>query len=358
MPACEALLVSPPLEYSAATLYTLNLASALVERDVPIVVVTPGGRFEKTFRERRIELRVEPHLDRGARGWAARRRLVREMRARGARLVHAQAATVAGVAANLARRLGVRAIVTIHRTYDPATSSEIDWSAFSAAIAHGEELRADVVNRRRAPREIVEVIPAGIAAGPEPRPPFARAGAAPVVGTLGEVERASMQADLVRAAKIVLARVPDTQFLVVGQGADPRGLRALIRELDLSSAFTFTNVIDHRRVLPEMDICVMPSVKEGAGHAILEAMAAGRPVVAAGAGGAFAVIRDEETGILVDRPGPEGLAVAILRLLLDRPLAQRMGRRAREFVIERYPIERMIEDTLGLYARVAGTVPA
>jgi glycosyltransferase involved in cell wall biosynthesis len=167
-----------------------------------------------------------------------------------------------------------------------------------------------------------------------------------------------MQRDFVRAAKEVLARVPDAQFLIVGQGADPRALRSLIRDLGLASSFTFTNVIDHRKVLPEMDICVMPSLKEGPGQAILEAMAAARPVIATGAGGAFEVIRDEETGLLVEKGHPEDLAQAILRLLLDRALARRIGLRAREVVLERYPLERMIDETLGIYARAGAGTPA
>jgi glycosyltransferase involved in cell wall biosynthesis len=223
---------------------------------------------------------------------------------------------------------------------------------------HGGALRADIVNRRHVPKDLVEVIPAGIAAGPPPRPPFSRPGASPVIGTLGEVERAEIQRDFVRAAKEVLARVPDAQFLIVGQGADPRALRSLIRDLGLASSFTFTNVIDHRKVLPEMDICVMPSLKEGPGQAILEAMAAARPVIATGAGGAFEVIRDEETGLLVEKGHPEDLAQAILRLLLDRALARRIGLRAREVVLERYPLERMIDETLGIYARAGAGTPA
>jgi glycosyltransferase involved in cell wall biosynthesis len=354
----EILFLSPALEYSAATLYTLTLASALVARDVPVLVITPGGRFEKTFRDRNVPLKVEPHLERRARGWPSRRQLLRELAERAPRLLHVQATTAASLGAALGWRLGIRAILTVHRYYDPRRPIEIDWRAFSAVITHGGDLRADVVNRRRAPKDLVHVVPSGVEAGPECRPPFARPGAAPVIGTLGEVERAEMHRDFVAAAKAVVAKVPDAQFLIVGEGADPRVLRATIRDLDLLSHFTFANVIDHRRVLPEMDICVMPSVKEGGGHAILEAMAAGRPVIAAGGGGAFEVIRHEATGLLVDTPGPAGLADAVLRLLLDRALAQRMGLRAREVVLERYPLERMVDETLGIYARAAAAVPA
>lgn len=348
----DVVLVSPPLEYSAATLYTLNLAPALAARGTRALVVSPGGRFEPAFTERGIAVRKEPLLGRAVMDWLLLRRLTRDLAGEGARIVHGQSAMTAALASDLGRRLGVPTVLTVQRFYDPLTSPEIDWRGIRAVIALGENLRADVVNRRRAPREIVHAIQAGIAPGPEPRPPFSRPDAPPVIGTLGEVERAETQAQFVRTAKQILARAPDAQFLVVGEGAEPRALRSLVRELQLSASFTFTNVIDHRKVLPEMDVCIMPSIKEGAGHAILEAMAAARPVIATGAGGAYEVIQDEETGLLVEKDDPAFLAAAVLRLLFDRPLAQRFGRRAREVVLERFRVERMVEDTLGVYKNV------
>lgn len=347
----EILLISPPLEYSAATLYTLNLASALVAAGEKPCVITPGGRFEAAFRERGIELAVEPFLDRFIVDWFLLRRLVRELKEAGVRVVHAQSATKAATAASLAARLGVPAVITIHRYREDSSPAEIDWRGFRAVIALGENLRADVVNRRRAPKELVHVVPAGISPGPDPKPPFAREGAPPVIGTLGEVERAGTQEHFVRAAKEVLAVVSDAQFLILGEGAEPRALRSLIRDLGLWTSFSFTNVIDHRKVLPEMDVCVMPSVKEGAGHAILEAMAAARPVIATGAGGAYEVIKDEETGFLVEKEEPAHLARAVLRLLLDRDLARSVGLQAREAVLERYPADRMVQETLAVYER-------
>lgn len=347
--------VSPPLTYSASTLYTLGLATALLERGIALQVVTAGGRFEHAFRERGIDLAVEPNLDRFLLDRLPLRRLVRDLDAAGgARLVHAQAAVKAATAATLARRLEVPALVTIHRYYDPLRHAGIDWTAFGAAITQSEDLRADIVNRRRAPRDIVHVIPAGVAAGPPVVPPFSRDGAAPVIGAVGEVDRPELQEEFARAAKAVLGRVPDAQFLIVGQGAEPRALRAAIRAQGVSSSFTVTDVIDHRKVLREMDICVMVSEKEGAGHAVIDTMAAGRPVIAVGTGGAFEVIRDEETGILVDKTQPGALGEAVLRLLLDRDLARRLGARAREVVLEKYPLDRMIDETLGVYDRLAG----
>jgi glycosyltransferase involved in cell wall biosynthesis len=348
----DAVFISPPLEYSAATLYTLSLASALVQAGTKPRVIAPGGRFEAAFRERGIDVAIEPFLDRFVVDWFLLRRLVRDLREAGVRVVHGQSATKAATTASLAARLGVPAVLTIHRYYDASNPSEIDFRRLAAVVTLGENLRADVVNRRRAPRDIVHVVPAGIAPGPDPAPPFARASAPPVIGTLGEVERRETQEHFVRAARIVLAEAPDAQFLILGEGADPKALRSLIRALGLWGSFTFSNVIDNRKILPEMDVCVMPSVKEGAGHAILEAMAAARPVIATGEGGAYEVVQDEQTGFLVAKDDPELLARAVLRLLFDRDLARRAGARAREVVLERYPVDRMVRDTLAIYARV------
>ena len=354
MDACDTLFVSPPLEYSSATHYTLNLASALPERGERVVVLTSGGRFEEAFRQRGIRVEVQRFLERFPVDWFLLRRLLRELKQAGVRLVHAQSSYTVATGARLARRLEVPLVATIHRYHDPSRSVEIDWRPVGAVITFSAALRTDIVNNRRAPKEIVHVIPAGVGAGPELPPPFPDPRGAGVVGTLGEVERADAQEEFVLAAREVLKVAPDVQFVIVGEGANRERLKELIRSAGFVKNATFANVIDHRKVLPIFDICVMPSLKEGPGHAMLEAMAASRPIIATGEGGAYEILRDEETGLIVEKEDPLKLAQAILRLVSDRELARALGRRARKIVLERFPLDRMLDETLALYGKLSG----
>ncbi len=346
-------LVAPALEYSAPALYALTLASGLMARGLAVRVIAPGGRLEKSFRERGIPLSIEPNLERAIVGGFVLRRLTGELEDEDVLAVHAVSSTKIEAAAALARRLDAPVAATIHRHYEPGVSPETDWAPVGAIITFSEDLRADAVNRRRAPKERVRVIPAGIVA-PEGgrRLPFDREGAVPIVGTLADVEKREAQMDFFHAAAEVLRRRPRVEFLVVAGGGEPRSLRHFAREIGVARAATFTTLLDTRKVLGIMDICVLPGAAEGPGQTILEAMAAGRPVITTGAGGAYDVIRDEESGLIVEKGDRSKLAAAIERLVADKDLARRLGAAAREVVLERFPLDRMLDETMAAYVNL------
>jgi len=91
-------------------------------------------------------------------------------------------------------------------------------------------------------------------------------------------------------------------------------------------------------------MCVLPSLSEGMSNALLEYMAAGKPVVATAVGGNVEVIRDRENGLLVPVGDAAALAKAVLELVRDRDLAQRLGAAARRTVEERFDVVKQIEE--------------
>jgi glycosyltransferase involved in cell wall biosynthesis len=102
-------------------------------------------------------------------------------------------------------------------------------------------------------------------------------------------------------------------------------------------------------LLASFDVFAFPSLFEGLCLAVIEAQAAGVPVVATPVGGIRETVVDGETGLLVPPRDPAALAVAIRRLLDDPDLARRLADEARRRVRETYSEQRMIELTLGLY---------
>jgi glycosyltransferase involved in cell wall biosynthesis len=142
---------------------------------------------------------------------------------------------------------------------------------------------------------------------------------------------------LLRAFARVRQRVPDTQLVVVGDGGCRPALQRLALELDVGSAVEFAGPLDAEGVrarLAQASLFVMPSRSEGLPLALLEALAAGVPVVAARVGGVPEILRNG-SGIMVPPEDPESLAGAICDLLMDAAqraaLALAGQRRAADF---------------------------
>jgi glycosyltransferase involved in cell wall biosynthesis len=122
---------------------------------------------------------------------------------------------------------------------------------------------------------------------------------------------------------------------------------------DLRNRVTFTGPAPHSRVaerIAQADILVQPSIfDEPFGIAIVEAMAAGLPVVGSSAGGIPELIVDERTGILVDRDNPSALATALLRLVNNPILAKTMGVAGRRRAQQQFTWEQIIDDLKSCY---------
>ena len=111
---------------------------------------------------------------------------------------------------------------------------------------------------------------------------------------------------------------------------------------------------DVPRILDASDVLALPSLHEGMPLTVIEAAAAGRPVVATAVDGTPEVVRDGETGYLVPPADPPALARALLAMLGDPDAAARMGRQAHRWAHERFDVEAHVEATARVYREVAG----
>lgn len=149
---------------------------------------------------------------------------------------------------------------------------------------------------------------------------------------------------LVEAARRVVEAVPSARFLFVGrEDHEAAPVRARIRDLGLEGRVVLGGSRpDIPAILRATRVVAHPGEQEGLSNAILEAMAAGVPVVACRAGGNPEVVADGETGLLVAPGEPEALASAILELLRDPARAEAMGRAARERIRDRFSLAGMV----------------
>jgi glycosyltransferase involved in cell wall biosynthesis len=170
----------------------------------------------------------------------------------------------------------------------------------------------------------------------------------PVLGVVGRISAQKGLDDFIRAAALIHAQQPETQFIIAGAPESPKLLRALqglTQELGLQDRLRFLgHVADMPQVYAALDLLVLPSRWEGFGLVLAEAMAAGKPVVATNVGGIPEVVADGETGLLVPPAAPGELAEAIIKLLTDPARAARMaeqGRRRAELFSWPYASEQL-----------------
>jgi glycosyltransferase involved in cell wall biosynthesis len=155
---------------------------------------------------------------------------------------------------------------------------------------------------------------------------------------------------LVDAAPEVLRRFPDARFELIGGGPLAGILRAALASRGLSDAFHLAGHSDEVAArLAEAAVCVLPSRSEGLPNALLEAMAAGVPVVATNVGGTPEIVQDGRTGLLVPPGDPAALAAGITRVLDDPPAAARMAVAARAYVEANHGWPRIIDEYDRLY---------
>jgi L-malate glycosyltransferase len=177
---------------------------------------------------------------------------------------------------------------------------------------------------------------------------------APLVGNVAALVPHKGQRHLVDAAALVLPKQPDARFIIAGEGELRPSLEHQIRQHHLEKHVILAGFrTDILSLHKAFDIFAMSSVTEGLGTSILDAMACGKPVVATTAGGIPEVVADGETGLLVPPRDAAAMASAIIRLLADGSLRERMGAAGLARVRRQFSAEIMVKKTLQAYERLA-----
>jgi len=172
-----------------------------------------------------------------------------------------------------------------------------------------------------------------------------------VVGTVSSLAPHKGHEYLIQAASLVLDAFPSAKFLIVGEGPLRKKLEDQAKKLNIHPAVIFTGA---RKDIPEMlsliDVFVLPSFsREGLGIAIIEAMAAEKPVVATDIGGIPEAVQGGETGLLVPPGNPDALARAIIELLQNPEKAKEMGKSGRARFKKKFTKKKMLSEIENVY---------
>jgi glycosyltransferase involved in cell wall biosynthesis len=177
---------------------------------------------------------------------------------------------------------------------------------------------------------------------------------APIVGNVAALVPHKGQRHLIEAARLVLPQVPDARFVIAGEGELRPALERQIKDHHLEKHVLLAGFRPDVLALHKaFDIFAMSSVTEGLGTSLLDAMAAAKPIVATATGGIPEVVVDGQTGLLVPPRDHAAMADAIVTLLKDDDLRRRMGQAGRKRACSQFSAERMVQDTLRVYQRVA-----
>jgi glycosyltransferase involved in cell wall biosynthesis len=300
----------------------------------------------------------------------ALRDTVRLARARRIQVIHSHGKG-AGLYGRIAARLtGAAAIHTFHgihpagygRLYLRLERALARWSFAVVHVSESQagEARALGLAPAGRTRVIVNGVDAALVRAVAERAPMSRAalGLRPdalVLATVARFDPVKRLEVLVRAVPLLVARVPEAQLLIVGDGPERDTLRALARTLAPGDGVVFAGAIpDAARVLPVVDLYVTASRREGLPLAVLEAMACGLPVLATAAPGHVDAVEPEVTGRLVPLDDAPGLAAAAALLLRDPALRARMGRAGRERVERHFSHARVLAEVADLYRAAVG----
>ncbi len=167
------------------------------------------------------------------------------------------------------------------------------------------------------------------------------------VGRMTAVKRTDL---VVRTLERLVQDGVDARLLLVGDGPDRDGLERYAHELGVARRCLFLGYQeDVARWYDAIDVLLLPSVNEGTPVSVIEALAAERPAVATRVGGIPDVIRDGVDGFLVDSDDPGELAARLAELAKDPPQRAAMGAAGRVRVLERYSVDRLIDDIDRLY---------
>ncbi len=162
---------------------------------------------------------------------------------------------------------------------------------------------------------------------------------------------------LVEAAKKIVAQKSNTKFLIVGEGPLRKQLDNSLEDANLTRNFKFLgNLKDDK--LPAVyncaDVFVLPSIQEGQGIVLLEAQACAKPVVAFNIGGVNEAVCNGETGLLVKLGNTDEFADAVLKLISEKNLQDKMGVAGRKFVLENFTWDICAQKMLNVYNEALG----
>lgn len=353
------LLITTRLNLGGIGVYVTSLARGLRKKGHKVIVVSSGGKLENVLTSSNIEhiyLPIDTSSEAGPHIMMAVMKLLRVIRKEDIQIVHAQTRVSQVIGYYLEKFSKAIFVTTCHGFFKRRLIRRLlpCWGRRTVAIS--DAVREHLVNKMKVPKAKIELLYNGIDINlvkkeyskqdlDKIRKEFNLASDL-VVGITARLSSVKGHIYLLRAISRIKEVFPDVQLLIVGSGKSryETKLHRMCKKLNIDRNVIFQpGMQDVYKALSVMDVFVLPSVQEGLGLSLLEALSAGLPVVASNVGGIYSVIRDEENGLLVPPKDDKALAEAIIRLLKNKDYAKALGQKGIQVIREQFTLDKMIE---------------
>ncbi|KPK98320.1 MAG: hypothetical protein AMJ95_05040 [Omnitrophica WOR_2 bacterium SM23_72] len=365
------LYLSNHLNTGGITSYLLTLAAGMSKKGHSVYLASSGGSWFSRFTAEGIDFvpipmntkkMVSPKI------LASFLKLSKIVEKSKIQLVHSHSRTTQVLGYWLARNLKIKHILTCHGFFKRRLSRKLFPCWPDAIIAISEQVKEHLVNDLKADVRKIFVVPNGIDVE-KFRVPALPAGRqnpkskmelkkqlglkeGPIIGIVARLSDVKGHLYLIRALPFVLEQIPEVQLLIVGDGKMKKELVRAVENLKVEQNVIFVpSVPDTREVFSLIDMFVMPSLKEGLGLALMEAMASGLAVIGSDVGGIRSLIQEGVNGLLVKPADVTGLSQAILRLLKDPRESKALGEAGRLFMENNFSQDKMVVQTQGVYEK-------
>lgn len=358
-------LLTNHLNPGGITTYVLYLARGLKENGHIVKVFSRGGvgiEYLKKWGIEHIFINLFTKSEISPKIFFAKRKLLSIIKKERPDLLHSQTRITRVLAQFVSKKLKIPFVSTAHGFYKKRLSYRLFPYWGEKTIAISEAVKEDLMKRFNLKSEHIKVVYNGIdLAKFKPRQKNEleetrrklRLGNGPIIGIISRVSEIKGHLYLIEAMNYVLKKFSQAQLLIIGEGDRKKNLVNLVRLKRLEKNIIFISSIDDTSlILPLMDVFVLPSLEEGLGIAILEAMASYVPVVATGVGGIPEIIKDGENGILVPPRDIFSLGKAVCNILENRELKNKFILNGRRTVEEKFDLRRMVKETAELYREV------
>ena len=362
----KVLIVTSHLNFGGISSYSVSLARKLKEKGHDVFIASSGGDMVKELegdkiKHIRVALNTKSELN--PKIILSSIKIALFLKSKKIDIMHAQT-RVAQVSCCLASLFTqIPYITTCHGFFKPKFTRKLFKFWGAKVIAISEAVRAHMVTDLKVSKSKIVMIHNGVdianfkrnynnSEKESIRKEF-KVSNAPVVGIIARLSSVKGHTYLIEAAKLILNKKKDIQFLIIGDGPEEERLKKLAKTLKIEKNIIFhKSVLDTARPLAIMDIFVMPSISEGLGLAILEAMASGLAIVASNVGGIYSLISEGNNGYLVTPKNPEALDEAILKVIMNNKLSESMGQLSQKICENNFSLSVFADQVENVYGQV------
>lgn len=349
--------IVPELNVGGVETGTIDLAKYLVKNGHRAVVVSGGGDLVKDLEDAKaIHYKLPVH----EKSFIAIFRMVRKVseiiKKEKIDIVHARSRVPGWIGFFASRKTGATFITTCHGYYSKHFFSKImGWAKI--VIVPSNVIGRHMIDDFLVPYQRIRFIPRSVDLERFHYTPYEeRSRTEFTIAMVGRITPLKGHSYFLQAVSKVIRTMPYVKVWIIGDAPKDKSIyreeaEMLTRRLGLSHCVKFLgNRKDVPQILSKVNLVVLATITEEAfGRVIIEAQAAGVPVVATKVGGVVDIIDDGKTGLLVGPKDPDSMATAIVRILKDNKLATRISEKARKRVEEKFTLEKMCQATIKVY---------